>query len=336
MSWQGIEGHDETVAKLRTAWQQGRLGSAYLLTGPSGIGKCHLAHALAQTLLCDHPSPEFAPCGQCESCRLFVTGSHPDFLRVACEEDQRVLPLELLIGERQHRAREGLCFWISLAPVHANRKIAILEDADLLAEEGANALLKTLEEPPIGSVLFLISHNLQRQLPTIRSRCQILFCPPLDVPTLARLIQDQGLASTPEEAERLAQWSAGSLEVARELADPAWAEFLGELERLLARQPVDGVAIGREVAAFVDQAGESVPAKRSRLRQVVRLVSESLRQQLRQAVMHSDAEALQWELMRQIDHCLLVMQQIDANAHLPTLIDAWTEALAGTRLAAVW
>ncbi len=333
MSWQGIEGHDETIAKLRTAFRSGRLGNAYLLVGPSGIGKRSLAHRVAQTLLCHNQSPAFEPCGHCESCRQFMAGSHPDFQVIACPEDKRVLPLELLIGDREHRSREGLCFWISLAPVVSSRKVAIIEDADLMAEEGANALLKTLEEPPPGSVLFLISHNLQQQLPTIRSRCQTLFCAPLNTRLLGRLVLSQGLASTPEDADRLAALGAGSLDVARELADPAWTEFLQDLDRLLATHPCDGVTLAKEVTQFVEQVGTSVPARRSRLRQVVRLVAESLRQELRAAVAQQETESLQCETMRQLDHCLAVLEQVDANAHLPTLIDAWAEALAGNRLA---
>ncbi len=330
MTWQGIDGHDDVVERLRRAFVSGRLGNAYLLVGPSGIGKRLLARTFAQALLCLDPPGPLEICGRCESCRQLGSDSHPDFQSVACPDDRRILPLELLIGDREHRSREGLCFWINLAPTLAPRKVAIIEDADALAEEGANALLKTLEEPPAGSVLFLVSHNLQQQLPTIRSRCQLLFCSPLEQATLSQLILSAKLTSTREQAQRLADLSAGSLDTARELSDPAWLEFLEELERLLADAPRDGVALAKEVISFVEQVDKATPPRRTRFRQVLRLVIESLRRELCE-VSQGGNEWQQREVMRQIEHSIAAMGQIDANAHLPTLIDSWAEALASQR-----
>lgn len=331
MSWQGIHGHDAIVQRFQRAVAQDRLGSAYLLTGPSGVGKRQLAHRLAAALLCHRMTDELIACGSCDSCRPLRAGAHPDLTVIACPEDRQSIPLELLIGDREHRSKEGLCYWINLAPVLATRKIAIIEDADLMAPEGANALLKTLEEPPPGSVLFLISHNLQRQLPTIRSRCQKVFCSPLDVPTLTHVIQEQGLVTDRARAEQLASLSAGSLDSARELVDPAWEDFLASLDRILAAEPLDGVALAKEVAAFVEEAGDSSPPKRERLSQVLRIVAERFRRELEHSAGQPVATAfeLQREWLRRLDHTLDAMQHIPANAHLTTLIAAWAESLAG-------
>ena len=93
---------------------------------------------------------------------------------VARPPGKSFIPVDLFIGDREHRSQEGLCHRLSLRPASEKRRIAIIEDADFLNEEGANCLLKTLEEPPPGSVLILIGTSQQRQLPTIRSRCQVI------------------------------------------------------------------------------------------------------------------------------------------------------------------
>ena len=109
--------------------------------------------------------------------------------------------------------REGLCHNISLKPYRGGRKIAIIDDADFLNQEGANCLLKTLEEPPPKSILILIGTSEQKQLPTIRSRCQVIRFRPLAESTVAELLVSQGLIESEVEAERLAGLSGGSLEL---------------------------------------------------------------------------------------------------------------------------
>ena len=95
-------------------------------------------------------------CGHCPACLQAAAGSHPDLETVAKPPDKSFLPLELLIGDKEHRMREGLCYRLSLRPLLGGRKIAVIDDADYLNAEGANSLLKTLEEPPPGSLLILI------------------------------------------------------------------------------------------------------------------------------------------------------------------------------------
>ena len=158
MSWQGILGHDAVAEQFRRALARGRLASSFLFVGPSGIGKRTFALKLAQALLCSRrPEAELAPCGECSSCIQLLAGTHPDLLQVARPKDKSFLPLELLIGDKEHRMRQGLCHDIALKPFMGGRRVAILNDADYLNAEGANSLLKTLEEPPPRSVLILIA-----------------------------------------------------------------------------------------------------------------------------------------------------------------------------------
>src|SRR4029450_8202547 len=102
-------------------------------------------------------------------------------------------PLELLIGDAEHRMRAGLCYNIALKPFSARRKVAIIDDADYLNKEGANCLLKTLEEPPPKSLLIMIGTSEQRQVPTIRSRCQIVRFQPLAEEDVAELLLSTGV-----------------------------------------------------------------------------------------------------------------------------------------------
>ena len=120
-------------------------------------------------------------------------GTHPDVHLLARPADKAFIPVELFIGDKEHRMREGLCYDISLKPYSGRRKVAIIDDADYFNKEGANCLLKTLEEPPPKSVLILIGTSEQRQLPTIRSRCQVVRFRPLAESDVAEILVEQGL-----------------------------------------------------------------------------------------------------------------------------------------------
>ena len=107
--------------------------------------------------------------------------------------------------------REGLCHAIALKSFMGGRKIAVIDDADDLNVEGANALLKTLEEPPPDSLLILIGTSVERQLPTIRSRSQMIHFHPLPAETVERLLLARQSIEDPAEAARLARQCGGSL-----------------------------------------------------------------------------------------------------------------------------
>ena len=341
--WQGIEGHDGVVERFRRAVARGRLSGSYLFIGPEGVGKRSVALRLAETLLCLGRSPsEFAPCGRCDACLRVEAGTHPDLDIVAKPPDKSSLPLELLIGDDQHRGREGLCYRLALRPVLGGRKIAIIDDADFLRVEAANCLLKTLEEPPPGSVLILIGTSLVKQLPTIRSRSQVVRFSPLAPRIVARLLVERGLVPEPSEAERIARRSQGSLARAAELVDPALWQFRDEFLGRLPRVGTESVALAAAVGEFVAKAGKSAPARRARLRTVVGFALESygdmLRRQcamaLRADASRSDAaagagvEADPDRTVAMIERCLDALDQIDRNVHQTVLIDSWIDDLA--------
>jgi DNA polymerase-3 subunit delta' len=346
MTWQGIHEHDEVVEQFRHALRAGRLASTFLFVGPPGVGKRTFALKLAQALLCaGGRAEELAPCGTCPACQQVLAGSHPDLEYVARPADKSEIPLELLIGDRDHRLREGLCFRIALKPLAGGRKVAILDDADDLNEEGANCLLKTLEEPPPRAVIILIGTSEQRQLPTIRSRCQVVRFGPLSESTLVHLLQAQGLAATAEVAADLAQVADGSLTRAAELAEADVWSCRRELLHLLARSDWDSLDVSKWLTGFVEAAGEETRAKRERLRMALEQAATFYRQLMRalngqpvpaDPLLNAAVSAAQrwWTAGPQqaadgLDGCLRALAAIDANANLATLIDAWCDELAG-------
>ena len=345
MSWQGIEGHDQVVEWFRAALARDRLASALLFVGPPGVGKRTLAIKLAQTLLCQrHPPAEMNPCGQCPGCLQVAAGSHPDLLQVAKPENKRDIPISLLIGEGEKRMKEGLCHDLGLKPFMAGRKVALIDDADYLNAEGANCLLKTLEEPPPRSVMILVGTSPDRQLPTIRSRCHIVRFAPLASEIVARLLVQTELCDDPDEARRLACYSDGSLSRAAELADPDLWQFRGRLLSWLARPKPADLAFAGEVSSFVDDAGKEAPKRRARVRQLAGFAVEFYRQQLRG--LHGAAAGDDPELARAVDQaiqsgareperieaalhrCLETLSQVDRNANQATMLECWLDDLA--------
>ena len=325
MSWQNIEGHDTTVGHFRRALSRERLASSFLFVGPAGIGKRTFALRFAKALLCDvNDEAMMEPCGTCSSCKQVDAETHPDIIAVAKPKDRAYLPIDLLIGDKEHRMRQGLCHDISLKPFKGGRKIAIIDDADLLNVEGANALLKTLEEPPPRSVLILIGTSPARQLPTIRSRCQTIRFDPLSPEIISKLLLQQEVVSTPEEAARIAERAEGSLETAIELADPALWEFRERLFTQLNQPRLASVRTSTMVSKFVDEAGREAPMRRARLRHVIGFAIEFYRARLIQLCNDPDASE---QVASRLERSLDALGQIDRNANQTTLIECWLDDL---------
>ncbi|MCX7413030.1 MAG: DNA polymerase III subunit delta' [Planctomycetia bacterium] len=347
MSWQGIEGHDAVVDAFVGAQARNRVAGSYLFIGPAGVGKATFARKLAKALVCAAPRPGLVPCESCASCVQAEAGSHPDIDVVQKPEDRATIPLDTFIGDADHRMREGLCWRILLRPALGGRKVAIILDADHLSDEAANSLLKTLEEPPDGAVMILVGTALERQLPTIRSRCQIVRFGPLPEDAVFRILQREAEPGQTDERRLRACAAAagGSLARARLLLDPALTEFRGRLAALLAHQPLHGVELARETLALVEAAGKDAPPRRARLRLVLESALDFLRAVLRRdtvgelpadpvmargiAGWNGTAEEASTALL----HTLDALDAVDRNANLTILIDAWTAILEEPRLA---
>jgi DNA polymerase III subunit delta' len=343
--WHGIYGHNAIVEQFRRALERKRLAGSFLFVGPPGIGKRSFALKFAQALLCEtRPEELLDPCEHCPACAQAAAGTHPDLDVVGKPEGKSEIPVELLIGDLEHRRREGLCARIALKPYAGRRKIAVIDDADFLNAEGANALLKTLEEPPPRSVLILISSSPARQLPTIRSRCQLIRFQPLPPEIITRLLLDQAVVNSPDEAARLASLSEGRIGQAIELADPEIGDFRHLLYAQLQQGALDTRAVTQKVTQFVENAGKEAPARRQRLHLTVRMAANFYQERLLAAVTsnrlaaagtatNSPGSPLEYphdpaRLAERLDCCLDTDQQIDRNANQTTLIESWVDALA--------
>ncbi|HEY5313154.1 MAG TPA: DNA polymerase III subunit delta' [Pirellulales bacterium] len=345
MSWQGIVGHDEVLEQFRRALARNRLASTFLFAGPAGIGKRTFALRLAQSLLCQRRPPEaLDPCGECPACRQVLAGTHPDLLRVAKPEEKSFLPVELFIGPPERRMQEGLCHAIRLKPMMGGRRIAIIDDADLLNEEGANCLLKTLEEPPPKSVMILIGTSPDRQLPTIRSRAQIVRFRPLEADLVAQLLIASGATDDAAAASRVAQHSGGSVTKAAELLDPQLWDFRADLLSRLAEMPLDVPRLSAMLLPFIEAAGKEASARRRRTRQVLDFVLEFYRAvvdrllgiqatgdaQLDQAAARAAPvfEQRTPAAAACVERTLEALGHVSRNANQTTLVEAWLDDLS--------
>jgi len=186
-------GHAEAEQTLLESYQSGHIPHAWLIGGPPGIGKATLAYRLARFVLA-HPDPASAAVQGAAS--LSVAADNPVARRIAAQAQGDLLVLERTINEQTGKlytvirvddVRRSIGFFGSTAG-EGGWRIAIVDAVDDLQREGANALLKVLEEPPARTLLLLISHAPGRELPTIRSRCRRLLLRPLSAEDVARAI----------------------------------------------------------------------------------------------------------------------------------------------------
>ncbi len=158
--------------------QLDQLPHALLLQGRPGLGKHDFAVQLAQTLLCERPR-EAKACGDCHACHLFRAGTHPDLSGIGLADDARSITVDQI---------RALGDFLSLRPHTAMRKVVIISPAEAMNLNAANSLLKLLEEPPLGSMLLLVTSHPARLPATIRSRCaRLLFRQPAAAVGLAWL-----------------------------------------------------------------------------------------------------------------------------------------------------
>ena len=191
-----IIGNQPAVRALQQSLTQSRHAHAYLFVGPRSVGKTELALAFAQALNCAEPNP---PCGTCSQCRRIKRRLHPDITAIALEEGQREISIDK-VRELQHS--------LHLQPFEGVYRVTVIQDANRLSNEAANALLKTLEEPPEKAVLVLTSAEEEALLTTIRSRCRRVALYPVPRPVIEQaLVEQHGVP--PDQAEQLAVYARG-------------------------------------------------------------------------------------------------------------------------------
>ena len=274
MSWSTILGHERLTAAFRDIVARNRLAHAYLFVGPAGIGKRMFAKELAKALLCESArgaARGLDACDHCESCLLVDAGTHPDCFQLGMPEEKNEFPIEVM---------RDFCDRFMFKSARGHGKVAIIDDADRFNEESANCFLKTLEEPPPGSLLILLSMSLDRQLPTIKSRCQMVRFAPLAELHVRQLLQKQGVED-PAMLDRLVRLSAGSPGQALSLKDETLWAARSELVNGLVQPKIDSLALGAKFVEIAEQAGKEAALQRRRATQMLRLLIETFSDALR-------------------------------------------------------
>ena len=242
MNW-GMLGHEWAVDLLRQHVAQERMRHAYLFTGPQGVGRRTLALRLAQALNCLAPPAPGEQCGSCAACVRLQSMQHPDLAVVQAEQEGATLKVEQ-VRELQHT--------LALSPYEARYRVALLLRFEEAHPSAANALLKTLEEPPPQVVLLLTAESAESLLPTIVSRCEVLRLRPLAPELVDQSLQAQwGLPA--ERAHLLAHIAGGRPGYALRLNDnPEQMEqrqlWLRDLFMLLPANRMERFAYARALA----------------------------------------------------------------------------------------
>jgi DNA polymerase-3 subunit delta' len=245
-------GHKWAVDLLRNHIVKGRIGHAYLFTGPQGIGRRTLALKLAMALNCPQPVSPGIPCCECRSCKLFESGGHPDLTIVQADHIGGNLKVDQ-IRELQHT--------LSLTPYEAKYRVALLLRFEEANPNAANAILKTLEEPQSQVVMMLTAQDSESLLPTIVSRCEILRLRPLALETIS--IELLSKFDTETEKTRLAAHISGGRPglALQLLQNPNIMErrqtWLEDLSHLLLSKRVERFSYA-EVAAKMDDPIEDL------------------------------------------------------------------------------
>ena len=205
MPFRDIIGHERPITAIQAALSHGRLAHAYLFHGEAHIGKSLTAMRLAQALNCEHPSSieDRDSCEACRSCLHVAVRTYVDYVVIEPDQESAVPQIKIeQVRDIEHQ--------FIYRPLIGERKICVIDDADRLTIGAANALLKTLEEPPGHGLFILISSRPQALPITIRSRCQSLrFTPPAQTQVEAALILKREIP--PAEARFLALFTQGRI-----------------------------------------------------------------------------------------------------------------------------
>jgi DNA polymerase-3 subunit delta' len=194
-----IVGQERAIEYIKKVLKGGKVSHAYLFVGINGVGKTTTALAMTRALNCLEPLDEGEGCGSCVHCRQMAGGNFPDFESLS--PHGRAIRIEQ-IRELNRR--------ISLKTVSGRYRVVVVERAELMTKEAANAFLKTLEEPPEGNVLILTVADQQDLLPTILSRCQRVPFQPISTDVLSQWLQAEKGASE-EDSRVLSRISEGSI-----------------------------------------------------------------------------------------------------------------------------
>ncbi len=215
---------------LQSRLRSGAMGHAYLLSGREGLGKLALAESFVGAILCEDRRDEGGACSQCRSCVLFTSGNHPDFKRLAREQDHKAILVD--------QVRELINYY-TLKSHYGGFKVAIICPAEAMNRAAANALLKVLEEPPAGALILLVAHRPGLLPLTVRSRCQRINVETPTFDVVEGWLAGQDLGEAGRTAINTLMLHGAPLDVARQLKSGAATllnDLIGALEETAARR----------------------------------------------------------------------------------------------------
>jgi len=253
-----VKHQDAAIDRLQRGLRSDKVSHAYLFEGPEGVGKEMLAARFAQTLLCRQPvevksdgGKQIDACGQCDDCRIFAAGTHPDYHRV-----HRMLAKMHPDAEvRKRKAtllgvdviRHFLIDQASHSPVRGRAQVFVVAESERMNDSAQNALLKTLEEPPGNSHLILLTTSAMGMLPTTRSRCQTVSFGPLPTTFVEERLVKHCKAS-PAAARFLAEYAEGRLGAAIRSHDAGLFEHVPEVLACVDLATEDPIAAAKRLA----------------------------------------------------------------------------------------
>jgi DNA polymerase-3 subunit delta' len=238
------------------AWTQlqqmrARLPHAILFYGPAGIGKADFIEAFAQSLLCENVRPDGHACGACASCGWFTQGNHPDYRRVrpealedeapaaegddGADSDKKSKSTKAASKDIKIEQIRALSDFMNISTHRQGLRVVVLYPAEALNMPSSNALLKTLEEPPPGTVFLLASNGLDRLLPTILSRCRKFALPTPEHAQALAWLETQGV----QDADGWLREQGGAPLAALAQAENGSREELDSLLQILAQPSID-------------------------------------------------------------------------------------------------
>ena len=201
-----VLGHEQTILHMKHAIEMDKVSHAYIISGEKGSGKKLLADLFARTLQCERIGTE--PCMECQSCKQALSLNQPDIIRVMHEKPNTISVEDI---------RTQINGDIMIRPYSSPYKIYIVDEAEKLSVQAQNALLKTIEEPPVYAVLLLLTTNAGMLLQTIRSRCVILELKPVSSPMVKNYLMEQ--LEVPEyHADICTAFAQGNVGKAKRLA----------------------------------------------------------------------------------------------------------------------
>lgn len=257
-----LTGHEAAANAYLNAWSGGRLAHAWLIAGPRGIGKATLAYRMARFALAQTDGSEAADMfgGAPPPKTLEMSATHPIFRRIQSSVHSDFRAIERAWSDAKQTKRKTVITvddvreiggFLSMTPAEGAWRAVLIDAADEMNNNAANAVLKILEEPPDRALLFLVAHNADRLLPTIRSRCRRLDLRPLTAGQVQTLIGRYRPDIKSADAPALAALADGSIGRALELADEGGIQLFRDLIALLQDAPTFSIA---KLHALGDQA----------------------------------------------------------------------------------